>query len=310
MSAAQIRSLITRRTLGVRRVVFFLLFTPLFTASAWEPIVTIALIGDVMLGRDVAQARQAGGWEAALSSLAPILEHADFALANLESPIRCAEPFTEDPRILTAPIESVAALEAAGLNIISLTNNHALDAGREGVLCTENALRAQGISTLTTEQNRLDVNLHGLEIVFLSWDMVGAGADPALLIQQVESLHALGKTIIVSIHWGIAFQVEADPLQKRIAHRLTQAGAAVIWGHHPHVVQGVERRESSVILYSLGNAVFDQYSPPAARRGMLAWIELDARGVRFVSTVLFDIHPQTGRAGWPDPGSLRWNPNP
>ena len=134
-----------------------------------EPIsltTTLAFVGDVMLGRGVAQALD-GDWEAAFAGVRPWLAEADLALANLESPLTTALPLSlssplgmlplplspptggdEGGYDLRAPLEAVAALRAAGFDVVSLANNHALDAGQAGLRETAGTLRVAGIGAL------------------------------------------------------------------------------------------------------------------------------------------------------------------
>jgi hypothetical protein len=144
---------------GVRSIAMALL--PCFLASCFfipgesvapaleggaQPPFTLALVGDVMLGRGVAQALN-GDWEAAFGRVRPWLAQADLAFANLESPLTTA-PHGGRGYDLRAPPEAVAALDAAGFDIVSLANNHALDAGAVGLAQTLSALDAAGIAGL------------------------------------------------------------------------------------------------------------------------------------------------------------------
>jgi poly-gamma-glutamate synthesis protein (capsule biosynthesis protein) len=297
-----------RRTLRVRRILFYILAACLFSASGFQPTVTVVLLGDVMLGRGVAQSHADGHWEDILQTLAPVLRAADFAAANLESPLVCTGDPAEGRYTLVAPVESATGLEVAGLDILSLANNHAGDAGPDGIRCTESILQSRGISMLSPRAKILEVRKFGLSIAFLGWDMVGSSTDPIILLTAVEKLRTEGRLVIVSMHWGIEHQAGADPMQKEMAARLIEAGATIVWGHHPHIVQAVDRRGSALILYSLGNAVFDQSFPASARRGMLFRVVLDRFGVREAASVLFDVDPRNGQAGSIDIGSLRIYP--
>jgi poly-gamma-glutamate capsule biosynthesis protein CapA/YwtB (metallophosphatase superfamily) len=296
-----------QRILRVRCFVFSLLVILLATASSFEPAANLVFLGDIMLGRWVAEAHSGGGWESALQSLHPMTRSADLALANLESPFGCGitVPFTS--RLLVAPNEAVAALSSAGIDILSTVNNHAQDAGTQGIDCTHEVLAAQGILALDSPDKPWEINLRGLELAFLAFDFTDGYTDAEVV--ELESLirraKEAGRIVIVSLHWGMEYQAGSEPEQRRIAARLSSAGADLIWGHHPHVVQEVMWIGQTLVLYSLGNTVFDQQQPESVRRGELAWVQIDRRGVRSAATVSFSINPRLGETGALDLRSLQ-----
>jgi poly-gamma-glutamate synthesis protein (capsule biosynthesis protein) len=79
---------------------------------------------------------------------------------------------------------------------------------------------------------------------------------------------------IINIHWGTEYEHQFNKLQKEIAHELVDAGADIIIGHHPHVVQGMEMYQGKPIFYSLGNFVFDQYFSPDTQEGLAVGLNL------------------------------------
>jgi poly-gamma-glutamate synthesis protein (capsule biosynthesis protein) len=279
----------------------------LLTAGAYEPSATIVLLGDVMLGRGVARAHAEGEWRSTLQSLTPILQSADLALANLESPLDCAGMAVAGNRSLVAPPESVEAITSTGLNIISIANNHARDAGEEGFLCTRNALIAHGMSVLDSE-SVLVQNFHGISLAFLAVDFVSDNSPGKIinLADQVHRLHSEGRIVVVSLHWGMEYQAGSDDLQKRIARRLADEGANILWGHHTHTIQETDWMGDTLVLYSLGNAVFDQILPATTRQGEVAWVEVDRRGVRFGASIQFIIDARSGRTGSWEPSTFRY----
>jgi poly-gamma-glutamate capsule biosynthesis protein CapA/YwtB (metallophosphatase superfamily) len=100
-------------------------------------------------------------------------------------------------------------------------------------------------------------------------------------------------------------QSGTDRLQESLAAQCLQAGAAVVWGHHPHIVQRIQAADHALVAYSLGNAVFDQTAPATARQGLLLWVQIDRSGVRFAASITFSIDPRMGRTGPPDWTSLK-----
>jgi poly-gamma-glutamate capsule biosynthesis protein CapA/YwtB (metallophosphatase superfamily) len=300
---------IRQRAVLVGCLIVFILAAACISASDYLPSASLVFLGDIMLGRGVAQAHEGGDWESVLQSLAPITRAADLALANLESPIRCTPEVPSGVRSLAAPPASSAALISAGMDIVSTANNHALDAGPAGRDCTVAALSGSGISMLESYSHPLEINLHGLKIVFLAINLVGEMPleSIAMLERAVHIAHRAGKIVVVSLHWGLEYQSGRDALQEQIAARLADAGADVLWGHHPHVVQETEWRNGSLILYSLGNAVFDQQEPASSRRGALVWAEVGRSGVHSMMIIRFAIDPRLGKTGAPDLSSFRFS---
>jgi poly-gamma-glutamate synthesis protein (capsule biosynthesis protein) len=268
------------------------------SAGNYEPSVTIVLLGDVMLGRGVALAHASGGWDQTLQSLSPVLRSADLSLANLESPIDCGSKTTDDSRLLVAPSGSIDALTSAGVDLVSVANNHALDDGTRGVQCTRDTLVLHGIQILNSASPVL-LAVHGIRLAFLAADFTGDYSPQAVddLKTQVHALRSSGNLVIVSLHWGMEYQAGADDLQKNVAQALAKAGAVILWGHHPHAVQETVWLGDTLVLYSLGNAVFDQWEPATSREGELAWVEVDRSGVRRYAVVKFSIDPRHGRSG-------------
>jgi poly-gamma-glutamate capsule biosynthesis protein CapA/YwtB (metallophosphatase superfamily) len=297
----------TQRAEAGRCVFYAALVTLALSACAAEPTVSLALLGDAMLGRGVAAAHAVGGWEAGFGSLAPVLRSADFAAANLESPIGCEASGDADRRVLLAPPGAADALSAAGIDFLTMVNNHARDGGPEAAACTQAALAERGILLVREPLQPLEIDAHGVAIAILAADFVDPAPDNYLadLALAVQAAKDAGRIVVVSLHWGLEYQSGTDPLQRQIAGSLAEAGADVIWGHHPHVIQPSEWIGGTLVLYSLGNALFDQPEPALARRGDLAWVELDRSGVRGYASFAFEIDPRNGRTGMPNPRSLR-----
>jgi poly-gamma-glutamate synthesis protein (capsule biosynthesis protein) len=114
--------------------------------------------------------------------------------------------------------------------------------------------------------------------------------------------------VVVSIHWGDEYFAQPNRFQKTLARQMADAGASLIWGHHPHVLQPVEWIDvpcspldpskicrQTLVLYSLGNALFDQYSLPDTRRSALIMVRLDKDGVQEFHAIPFVIDEPRSR---------------
>ncbi|MBZ9750455.1 CapA family protein [Deinococcus sp. HMF7604] len=239
----------------------------LLTAGGREtPTPVLALAGDVSLARGVAQAN-AGSWAAALQGVRPALQ-ADASAANLESPL------TDAPRVTTgidlrAPVAAVAALHP--LTHLSVENNHAGDGGVAGQRRSQQMLRAAHLSPIT---RTLSLSRVGNRMV--AWvAYLDDGRTPPPLGAVREGARR-AEVVVVLPHWGAEYG-RSTPRQRAQARQLAAAGATVVAGSGPHVLQGHEVLTGPggrvLVLYSLGNLLFDQ-TLPAARLGAVVRVPL------------------------------------
>ena len=290
------------------------------------PMATLVFVGDVMLGRGVAQALD-GDWGAAFAGVQPWLAEADLAFANLESPLAAVPPPRNPPRWggrarhpprgggqeggtydLRAPREAAAALRAAGFDVVSLANNHALDAGEAGLQETVNTLRTSGIVSAGNWEPGILLDwdaassLNHLRIYpfthlptyrLLAFDDSVAPLDVDAAARAVASVAERAGLVVVSIHWGAEYQAGPTLRQRAIARELARAGADLIAGHGPHVPQRVEWVGQTLVAYSLGNFLFDQPYPADCRWGAI--LRITVQRDRIVAVEAFPTVAERGR---------------
>lgn len=255
--------------------------------------VLLAAAGDVMLGRSIADgvSQHGAGWP--LEAVAPTLRGADIAFVNLEGPLTERGEAAEKDFVFRGPPEAALGLASGGVGIVSLANNHALDYGYQGLQDTWAALNGAGVLHAGSGENVAQaygpvvIERRGVRIAFLAYVDTppdsGSGFDPSswraaadrpglawLSPEEVAAGVAAAKrqadVVVVSMHTGDEYQESVSPLQVSAAHSAIEAGAALVIGHHPHVLQGIERYKWGLIAYSMGNFVFDldetDYSHP------------------------------------------------
>ncbi|MFB9991704.1 CapA family protein [Deinococcus oregonensis] len=234
---------------------------------------TFALAGDLSLARGVAQAL-GGNWNAALSGVRPAL-HADATLGNLESPLTVAPRRTAGIDLRADPA-AVAAL--TGFTQLNTQNNHAQDGGAVGQAESGATLRRQGILPVTSHPTISRVR--GVLVAWIGFFDDGRTAPP---LAEVQDGAKRARVVIVAVHWGAEFS-PVTARQRLLAHQLAAAGATLIVGSGPHVLQQAEHlhtaRGQTLVLYSLGNLLFDQ-TFPAARVGAVVrvrWAERNMSG--------------------------------
>lgn len=254
-----------------------------------SPQVVCAFVGDVMLGRGVAQALD-GEWSKAFEHVRERIIAADVAVANLESPLT-TQPYQRAGYDLRAPLEAVTALINAGFDVVSLANNHAFDAGEKGLEEVLSVLRAAGIAALTHRNAELQLwNEPSLRLLALDDSTVPL--DVTAACQAVASAAARSDGVVVTIHWGGEYQPLPGGRQRAVARALAEAGADLIVGHGPHTLQPLEWLGDTLVAYSLGNFLFDQAWPRDCRWGAILFVTFGEDGIES-----YDVIPTVSERG-------------
>jgi poly-gamma-glutamate synthesis protein (capsule biosynthesis protein) len=272
--------------------------------------VSFAAVGDVMLTRSVAitiDKHKDAGYP--FARMRDRLKAHDIVFGNLENPITAGAPVKPHSMVFRADPGVEQAVRDAGFTILSLANNHLPDQREQGVKDTLAALEAVGIAHVgagadddVAGQPTL-IEKNGLRFAFLAY------ADPTLvprrygaqpghygtnfidrdrMVAAVAAVRPKVDVVIVSVHQGWEYR-KANPHQMKFAHAAIDAGADLVIGHHPHVLQAVERYKGKFIAYSLGNFVFDQTFSNAVKEGAVLEARLTKQGLtslRFVPYVL------------------------
>lgn len=254
--------------------------------SAAQPAKPVKLLfgGDLMFDRTIRQHMDTHGEEYILAPLKDVLTSYDAVVANLEGPVTTFASrsinsevgsvnnflFTFDPAV-------VPMLREYNISIVNLGNNHITNFGTTGVeqtksFLTQNNVRYFGNTGLekTSEERILYTEMEGHQLAFVNLNQfTDDGFAEGLADVQAADQNSNTDLLIVMTHWGNEYQATASAVIRQQAHQLIDAGADVIIGTHPHVIQNVEAYKGKVIYYSLGNFVFDQYFQQEVRKGWL-----------------------------------------
>jgi poly-gamma-glutamate synthesis protein (capsule biosynthesis protein) len=262
--------------------------------------VSFAVAGDVIPHGAVRAAAVAAGdsdqgWSMLFADVADVFQHADFGFVNMETPVAPEHSCGTKPFLFDAPTALIDALKASGIKIVSSANNHVMDQGWAGFAETREHLRERGMlfagtgdtaqqswQPVITEANGIKVGWLGMtrwlngnrnpdkddqpHVNFFPYPGESKGApgmDEAGVIDAIKKARGQCDFLVVSIHWGTEYATAPRPEDVETAHRMLDAGAAVIVGHHPHVLQPVETYRTAdgrdaVIFYSLGNFLSNQ----------------------------------------------------
>lgn len=257
--------------------------------------VTLVLVGDIMMDRGVRRSvdNNFGGDYSAMFANTPYLKDADIAFANLEGTV--AESGRNVGSRFSFHMKPVVAstLGDAGFDVVSFANNHVGDWDRAAFDETLLQLQEAQVKYAGAGSNYADattpriVEVRGMKIGFLASTDVGPkwlaasdtksgillSSDPKLP-EIVRAAKAQVDVLVVSFHWGNEYS-PANAHQQALAHVMIDAGADIVVGHHPHVMEKVEEYNGKPIFYSLGNFIFDQYFSPHTMRGMVATVSID-----------------------------------
>lgn len=242
--------------------------------------VSISMVGDILMDGSVRAQIDKNGIEYPWEMVKEYFNNDDITIGNLETSITNRDIKWEDKQFnFKSDPKNLKAMKEAGIDVLTLANNHTLDYGYEGLLDTLNHLDKNDIKRVGGGKNRREamegiiIEKDGIRVGVLSFSrvvpdvkwyatdkrpgIVGA-YDPHIkgVITRIEEMKKEADIIIVSIHWGVELSTTPRKQEKDLAIKLIDAGADVIMGHHPHVLQGVEIYKNKPIFYSLGNFVF------------------------------------------------------
>ena len=283
------------------------------TARA-EPL-RLIFAGDIMLDDGPGRSIAAGGDP--LTPFAAALAAADYRIGNLECPIATGgQPlenkifsFRADPRVLR--------VLAGRFDALAVSNNHAGDYGKQAFVQTLDLLGQTGIRhfgggrNLAEAHTPLWIEKNGLRLAVLGYNefkprAFEAGAatpgvawsEDSQVVADIRAARAAGADLVIPfMHWGWEREPEPSERQRQLARLMIDAGADIVVGGHAHVTQGAEYYKGRLIVYSLGNFVFDGFELPAARRGWLLRLSVDRHGLVAWDTLAAQIDD----AGTPHP---------
>ncbi|MBQ7161054.1 MAG: CapA family protein [Clostridia bacterium] len=293
--------------------------TPPSSIQKREGTTTIDFVGDIMLGRNIMEMGEYSGYEPFFEGITEYWKNDDLSFGNIECSVLNGEPseYDGDPAygniLLYTKYSAIDAVRKAGLTAFSCANNHFYDYGdratREFIgYLDRNGVIYSGIGRDNKDAARYTViELNGKKIAYIAIDDVyyldevaGEGksgvlatafGDYTLLVYNAAQEADL---TIVYMHWGDENDFSVNKDQTVMAHMLIDAGADVIVGAHPHVLQRVEKYHGGTVFYSLGNFIFDQGNTFSKDTAMVR-MTYDADGKGEFRVIPFRINDFTPR---------------
>ncbi|MBU4351164.1 CapA family protein [Candidatus Parcubacteria bacterium] len=247
-----------------------------------EKQIELIFVGDIMLDRGVEYMVEKYGqndFNFPFLNIAEDLKKADLTIANLESQISDQGKDMGSIYSFRAPVKAMNGLLFSGIDIVSLANNHALDYGSQALRDSLARLIDNNIAPIgagdefqafsptikTVGQTRIAFFAYTDQLP-LSARAKDKNFGVAIINQynlprikqDISLAKQLTDIVVISLHWGVEYAAEPNDSQIALAKELVDAGADLIIGHHPHVIQRYEKYQNSYIFYSLGNFIFDQ----------------------------------------------------
>ncbi len=262
----------------------------------------IKAVGDIMLGdhpvcigHGVDSTIRKHGFEFLFDGVRDALKGGDILFANLEAPLSDVgrRPDALSSIELRGRPDYARRLAMIGFNFINIANNHAMQHGIDAFRDTADNLDLAGIRVVGLANGDFCKEVYWSDgqtsIIFLGYSLrpekffhgktpYALGSE-GLVAEHVRKLRrAVNHPIVVSLHWGDEYLNYPSPAQVRFARGLIDAGANLILGHHPHVLQGVEQYGSGLIAYSLGNFIFDKWQRNP-RETIVLSVEIGVNGI-------------------------------
>ena len=238
-----------------------------------EPPPSLIAGGDVMLGERATKTLDREGGDYAFAAIRPLLGRAPVVLGNLEGPFARRSPKEIRRYCYRVDPDLARSLRRAGINVLTLANNHVVDCGRAGVLETFDALADAGIDWIgagTHEQAAhtaaiLQAGPFRLGLLGYYWNRRCAATEtlPGAAMGTAEALEAdisglrdQVDRIVVTFHWGVPYKREPSEEDRATARLAVECGADAVIGHHAHIIQPFEIYRGIPIFYSVGNFAF------------------------------------------------------
>lgn len=273
--------------------------------------IELVFAGDVLLSDHVLAAyEKSGGISGVVGpGFLEEIRQADIFMVNQEFPFSVrGEQAPDKQYTFRLPPEKVSLFQEMGIDIVTLANNHALDFGTEALLDTCKTLDDAGIlrvgaGTMEEAERWQTIEAGGKKIGFLGatrvipvadWAATAynpgmlATYDPTRLLEKIKEAKAVNDYVVVYVHWGVEREEFPKDYQRTLGRQYIDAGADLVIGSHPHVLQGIEYYQGKPIVYSLGNFVFGSSIP----KTMLLKVRLEGEQTEL------SVIPGTSSAGY------------
>ncbi len=245
----------------------------------------ILFVGDLMLDRYIRQVTEKKGKDFIFDDIGGFLKSYDLVVANLEGPITENASLSINSKegeknnyYFTFPPDSADLLYGKNIKLVNIGNNHILNFGEAGYAETKERLKKSGVKyfgdTGFSGDNFYVYLINGTRFAFVSYNQFTSKSGIRTL-EAIKNLKNKSDFIIIFSHWDKEYFSEPMESTKILSREFVDAGADLIIGSHPHVIQSKEIYKGKLIYYSLGNFIFDQYFSPETQKGLAVEAEFD-----------------------------------
>ncbi|MCM3143236.1 CapA family protein [Brevibacillus sp. MER 51] len=278
--------------------------------------VQLTFVGDIMMSGNVEKTLLANSYDYPYKHVSSLFLQDDITIANLETPITATGVAAQNKEYVykSSPL-AVPAMKNAGIDVVNLANNHSMDQGVPGLLDTFDALdenrieyvgagkdASRAYSPVFIEKNGIKIAILGFSRVIpeTSWFAgdsqpgMAASYDPTLAVKAIQDANSQADLVVVIAHWGKERSDYPVDHQKELSRAYIDAGADLIVGGHPHVLQGFERYNDKWIAYSLGNFIFTRSNEPKTWETMVLQASCTKSGD--CELTMLPFHAELGQA--------------
>jgi gamma-polyglutamate biosynthesis protein CapA len=244
----------------------------------------IRFVGDVMLARNVEYIMDTYGVDYPVSML-PKLPENSYLVGNFEASIPVEHAPTKSMGFsFSVRPPHLEGLKKYGFTHFSLANNHAYDFGVDDFQHTEAVLSGSSFAPFGEPRVLATSSVMLIDVGTSTVAVIGVYAvDVPPPLSEVVSVFKYASSVsdvqIAFVHWGDEYKPTHNGSQERLAHAFVDAGADIVIGHHPHVTQDIELYKKSLIFYSIGNFIFDQYFSDEVQEGLMLDLRLAERKI-------------------------------
>lgn len=272
-----------------------------------KKIITLILVGDIMLNRGVRHKVEKygnGDYKFPFLKIAEELKKADLLFGNLEGPISNKGTKIGSIYSFRANPKVIEGLIYAGFDVLSVANNHTFDYGRKALEDTFNRLKTVGLDYVGGGFNEKEAysplikEINNTKIAFLAYTNFGSSywlateeksgiaridlKDIERIKKDIQKAKSQSDILIVSLHSGEEYSSKPIQFQIEFSKTVIDAGADLVVGHHPHVIQPFEKYKEGYIAYSLGNFIFDQKFSQETMKGLMLKVLIKKRKIQEV----------------------------
>lgn len=250
----------------------------------------IFFVGDMSFDRHIRNVAEKKGEDFLFSCIGDFLKEADLVVGNLEGPITENRSISKDSVvgslenfIFTFPTTTAKLLYKFNIKLVNLGNNHIDDFGKHGLISTKKYLDEAGVKYFGGAFGIEPVvykKIAGIDFVFISYNQFG-GEVIDKIVNKIKKEKMDNNKVVVYTHWGEEY-VPPNKSIKDMAKMFSESGADFVIGSHPHVVLEKEKIKRTIVYYSLGNFIFDQYWNKDVSTGLILELNIKNKNISIV----------------------------